>query len=204
MSGQFVSVSGPFRAEIDVSDDGRTQTFRLEWMGEALSFADVFMMWRKNPAFTDFFVSLLKSSGFKGYVWEVPGVSVTNRDEPLEFTLAAAGPFHTAPDDSDFREHMQPFDGQEHVLVFDNHGRDAVMIVPSVPDKVDFRDLARFLANASTAHIQLLWSRVGEVMEGAIGKKPVWLSVSGAGVAWLHIRVDERPKYYLHAPYKVA
>lgn len=204
MPGQFFSISGPFRAEIDVSVDGRAQTFRIEWLGEVLSFADAFMMWQKNPAYIDFFVSLLKSSGLEGYVWEIPGVSARNKEEPFEFTLTAAGPFHRAPDYRDFREHMQPYDEREHVLVFDNLGRDAKLIVPSAPGEVDFRDLARFLANASETHVHLFWSRVGEVMENALSEDPVWLSVNGAGVAWLHVRVDKRPKYYLHAPYKHA
>jgi hypothetical protein len=34
--------------------------------------------------------------------------------------------------------------------------------------------------------------------------QPIWLSTAGMGVAWLHIRLDERPKYYSHKPYAVA
>lgn len=30
----------------------------------------------------------------------------------------------------------------------------------------------------------------------------VWLSTCGTGVAWLHIRLDSRPKYYTYTPYK--
>jgi hypothetical protein len=29
----------------------------------------------------------------------------------------------------------------------------------------------------------------------------MWLSTSGLGVAWLHIRLDSTPKYYQHQPY---
>ena len=31
---------------------------------------------------------------------------------------------------------------------------------------------------------------------------PVWLSTNGDGVSWLHVRTDERPKYYTHGPYR--
>ena len=34
-----------------------------------------------------------------------------------------------------------------------------------------------------------------------LGGKPVWLSTAGLGVGWLHVRLDDRPKYYRHAPY---
>jgi hypothetical protein len=31
---------------------------------------------------------------------------------------------------------------------------------------------------------------------------PEWLSTAGAGVSWLHVRLDDRPKYYGYAPYR--
>ena len=31
---------------------------------------------------------------------------------------------------------------------------------------------------------------------------PLWVSTSGAGVYWLHLRLDSFPKYYTHAPYR--
>ena len=32
----------------------------------------------------------------------------------------------------------------------------------------------------------------------------LWVSTSGLGVYWLHVRLDSYPKYYQHAPYKNA
>ena len=31
---------------------------------------------------------------------------------------------------------------------------------------------------------------------------PVWVSTAGAGVSWLHVRLDDRPKYYGYQPYR--
>ena len=31
--------------------------------------------------------------------------------------------------------------------------------------------------------------------------KNVWLSTAGDGIAWLHVRMDPRPKYYQHTEY---
>ncbi len=39
-------------------------------------------------------------------------------------------------------------------------------------------------------------------MTQRIGAMPVWLSTAGAGVSWLHVRLDTRPKYYHHGPYR--
>jgi hypothetical protein len=31
---------------------------------------------------------------------------------------------------------------------------------------------------------------------------PLWISTSGLGVYWLHVRLDARPKYYTYAPFR--
>ena len=40
------------------------------------------------------------------------------------------------------------------------------------------------------------------VLQAALSEKPLWLSTAGGGVAWLHLRIDSRPKYYSHRPYR--
>jgi len=39
-------------------------------------------------------------------------------------------------------------------------------------------------------------------MRGLQGGKTFWVSTSGLGVAWLHVRVDSKPKYYSHEAYR--
>ena len=39
-------------------------------------------------------------------------------------------------------------------------------------------------------------------MARRVGARPVWLSTAGAGVSWLHVRLDDRPKYYGCGPYR--
>lgn len=31
---------------------------------------------------------------------------------------------------------------------------------------------------------------------------PLWVSTSGLGVPWLHVRLDDAPKYYTHRPFR--
>jgi uncharacterized protein DUF6940 len=49
-----------------------------------------------------------------------------------------------------------------------------------------------------------LWHAVGGAMRRRVGSKPVWLSTAGAGVSSLHVRLDDRPKYYGFAPFRHA
>jgi len=62
--------------------------------------------------------------------------------------------------------------------------------------------IASFVREAPEAQKHLLWRLVGSLMEHQLGRDPVWLSTAGAGVSWLHVRMDQRPKYYGHAPYR--
>ena len=35
-------------------------------------------------------------------------------------------------------------------------------------------------------------------------EETTWLSTSGLGVYWLHVRLDSYPKYYTYRPYKAT
>ena len=53
-----------------------------------------------------------------------------------------------------------------------------------------------------------LWALVAQSLRkrarGHDARQPTWLSTEGSGVPWLHVRLDDRPKYYHHAPYRDA
>ena len=64
--------------------------------------------------------------------------------------------------------------------------------------------LAAFVREAPQAQRHTLWQVVGAALDERIGVRPTWLSTSGLGVSWLHVRLDSRPKYYQYEPYRVA
>jgi len=103
------------------------------------------------------------------------------------------------PDTEAFRSH---FAGEE-VATFRNLGGDAILIAPS-PDESTrtYPHLAAFLQKAPARQVRELWRSVGRAVCDALSDQPIWLSTSGLGVAWLHIRLDSSPKYYQHQPYK--
>ena len=47
------------------------------------------------------------------------------------------------------------------------------------------------------------WKTVGQTMEQNLSQteQTIWLNTAGGGVAWLHVRLDTRPKYYQYQPY---
>ncbi|MEL7448175.1 MAG: hypothetical protein AAFN78_03145, partial [Pseudomonadota bacterium] len=62
--------------------------------------------------------------------------------------------------------------------------------------------LADFLRTADASQVHAFWQAVGEAVAEKIGDETLWLSTSGLGVYWLHARLDRRPKYYTHTPYR--
>lgn len=42
---------------------------------------------------------------------------------------------------------------------------------------------------------------LGDAVHEKISDAPLWVSTNGAGVAWLHVRLDSTPKYYSYRPY---
>merc|ERR1712080_392745 len=93
------------------------------------------------------------------------------------------------------------------VASFFNLGKDALLVCPCPigEDVHIYSSLGPFISAGSRDQIRAFWSRVGkEALDHirARGGKPTWMSTSGLGVYWLHLRLDSRPKYYTHQPYR--
>ena len=65
-----------------------------------------------------------------------------------------------------------------------------------------FAHLAAFVRGAPAQQRHVLWQRVADAMMRRLSGQPVWLSTAGAGVSWLHVRLDDRPKYYSFSEYR--
>lgn len=50
--------------------------------------------------------------------------------------------------------------------------------------------------------VEIFWKKVGEEIHNSIEGVEKWVSTSGLGVHWLHLRIDIKPKYYSYQPYK--
>lgn len=122
---------------------------------------------------------------------------------PFECVFVASPPLAgAAPDPGPFTEHFRPGCS---VATFESLGKDALLVAPCpAAQGSDFAHLSRFAATASGAQSTALWRGVGVALETRVDRNPTWLSTAGLGVSWLHVRLDNRPKYYRHAPYRSA
>jgi hypothetical protein len=166
----------------------------------AMSAADVIAAWRGDASFRSFFNTLLAKAPYSAFRWETPVLTAATVSKPFEFVLLDSPGLARRVDREAFAEF---FAAEKLVVSFANLGKDAVLVVPCPGEDNDsYGHLAAFVRSAPAAQIDALWQAVGEAMARRVGEMPVWLSTAGGGVSWLHVRLDDRPKYYGYGPYR--
>jgi hypothetical protein len=86
----------------------------------------------------------------------------------------------------------------EPAVAFPNLGGDALLVSPLPRQDASYASLYQFVRNAPRADalaLLALAARTFATELAAAGGRPRWLSTSGLGVSWLHVRIDQRPKY---------
>jgi hypothetical protein len=170
--------------------------------GRAASFAEALTALRDDAALRTVLTSSLAALPYRAYKWETPVVTRTRLDRLFECVVLDSPHLADRVDATPFSEH---FSTAEPVVEFPSLGRDAILVAPCPRTSTSaYGHLAAFLRGAPEAQRHALWQRVGDAMERRVDDRPVWLSTAGGGVAWLHVRLDDRPKYYGYAPYRVS
>lgn len=173
--------------------------YRIAQDNRSLSFADIAEGWQK-PDFADFFTDMMATSPFEACFWEMPPLTTGALDNAFECVLIDSSSLARVPaDPCAFADH---FAGEEEVTTFHNLGGDALLVVPCPGTSQDaYPHLLAFCRHAPGSQQRALWCAVAKALDKRLGDKPVWLSTSGLGVYWLHIRLDNQPKYYQYQPY---
>jgi hypothetical protein len=189
-----------FEAQEEPVDGGATK-LHVFWNGAALPARRALELCRDDESFRSELIRSLARSPFTAFFWETPPMTVSER--PFEFVLTEArGLAQAAPEIAAFQEHFAR-DAGDGVVAFDNLGGDARLVVPcplASPDA--YAHLAAFVRKAPAAQVHALLRRLATEALAGLSDRPLWLSTAGMGVYWLHVRLDARPKYYRHAPYK--
>jgi len=187
---------------VDVLNDGHVRRVAVLRDDRAVSYAEVVEQWRTSEPFRTFFAALLADPPYQAYFWETPPVSRATAAQPFEFVLVdSPGLAGMAPEPGAFERHFAP---AQAVATFANLGGDALLLAPApqAPPGA-YAHLAAFARQAPASQQHALWHAVGDAVAARLCSEPLWLSTSGLGVAWLHVRLDERPKYYTYAPYRI-
>lgn len=161
-----------------------------------------------DSSFRRAFLYHLASRDMVGFCFETPCLRAAHLDRAFEFVLVDAPELdRPRPDPSPFEEHLRfgelAPEAAPSVVCFPNLGRDALLLVPT--EKADsnaYGHLAAFVRSAPLAQQEELLIRVAEETQRRLSERPLWLNTAGHGVAWLHVRLDDFPKYVSYAPYR--
>lgn len=192
----------PFSAEITELHEGRVLRYRLLHDSELLPCSEVVDRWQHDRSFCSFFISLLVDSPFSAYFWETPPVTISTLTNTFEFVLVDSQALVGVQ--SDERAFANHFNAGDSVIEFLNLGGDATLVVPCPREPLSaYSQLSTFARGAPDDQQHELWALVASALKRRLDDQPVWVSTSGLGVYWLHIRLDSTPKYYTYQPYRM-
>ncbi len=183
--------------------NGHGLRFVIDLDASPASYAQILQRWQHDSGFRALFIDLLAGAPFASYRWETPPVTVATQDRAFEFVLWDSPELAVKSDPRTFDCQFGSDTNQRSVVTFPNLGNDAILVVPCPIGSLSaYAHLAAFVRQAPEPQKHALWERVGRVMAGRLSAAPVWLSTAGAGVSWLHVRLDDQPKYYRHRSYR--
>lgn len=188
----------------------RDSVHRFQFMaagGNVLRYADVLSLWEsaepEGHQFRTCFVNVLRESDFRAFKWETPVVDAARLNREFEFVLLDTPELERRASQTAFADQFADSD-VDSIITFNNLGRNAVLVVPTPTGnpKLNACHLASFVRTADPEQVDQLWRSVAAAMLKRVSNKPVWLSTAGGGVPWLHVRLDDRPKYYGYSKYR--
>ena len=178
------------------------QTFRLRFSAgeDRISYAKFLRALIEDESFRDLFLNEMQAAPYLAFRWETPPLATTNIEQPFECLLHDSPELDVPADPTDFHTYFQT--GTE-VVSFKNLGSDATLIVPCpIAKSANYSHIGAFHRSAPLSQQHAFWIAVANAALTRIGPLPMWLSTAGGGVDWLHMRLDERPKYYRHLPWR--
>lgn len=191
-------------------NQGKTQQITLTLKGEPLTWKQAIELWQQDPEFRTLMTQILSDSSYAAFFWETRPLTPISLYQPWEFVLVNAPTLaKVSPNPQPFAVYLET--GSESIQVFPNLGGDALLLAPcALGPLATYTHLANFVRHAPAEQIDSLWQILGDQLQAMIGDDlasrtvPLWVSTSGLGVYWLHIRLDDVPKYYTHRPYRTV
>jgi hypothetical protein len=166
-----------------------------------------------DPTFSKDVTQIICDSPFNAVYFETKGCSAQNWDRKrFEFVLVDAPSLQSfaesSPDPQALAEHLSAC--RSYGCAFPNLGGDAQLIAPNARPPLDgsyaipYSHLAAFCRHAPADQVAHVWQLAAREYQQRISSttETVWFSTSGTGIAWLHFRLDHRPKYYTYKAFQ--
>lgn len=165
-----------------------------------LCYAEFLRALLEEPNFRNLLLEEMRSAPFIAFRWETPPLTTNTMNQPFACVLHDSPDLDVPADRTDFESYLQ---SDVEVVHFENLGSDALLIVPCPTSKfANYSHIASFHRSAPLSQQHAFWIAVAQAVQERVDSHPLWLNTAGGGVDWLHMRLDERPKYYRHLPWR--
>lgn len=177
-----------------------------------VSFYDFFTLLVTDEKFRELICNIFKDCEYNNVYWEFPGINKTNMNNKAEFVIIKTNSFaksnHMA-----FSEYFDDFQNIK-IIQFKNSSKDCDLITPTPINNKNYynscSDIMTFFKSAFVPEelLHQLLITIGSTMLKYLNanlttssNQKKYLSTSGRGVQWLHVRICNTPRYYNHEEY---
>ncbi len=174
---------------------------------DEVTWQEAIALLQSNSEFRALLTAALAACPYPAFFWETPPITCQSLEAPWECVVIDAPALaQVQANPQAFGRYIAPGQGTNTVTTFPNLRGDAQLVVPCCNGSLEtYSHIGVFMRQGPPSQVHALWQRVGQGIQTALGERshdPLWVSTSGLGVYWLHIRLDKQPKYYTHAPYR--
>lgn len=162
-----------------------------------ITFENFFKLLVTNQIFRETIINIFVNSEFEYVYWQFPTYSTSTKNNQAQFDLVYSTPFKSA-NPSDFADKFVG-KAQGEIVVFKNKSGDTdlISLAPTKSSDINFTcsDVMSFMVKSHQMLKSNLLISIGTEMLKK--KNPCYLSTHGKGVEWIHIRMCNKPKYYV-------
>ena len=188
--------------DVQTTMQGRAHRIAISSQDGPVSFHEATCLLEQNHEFREYLTQLLARNEAVAFRWETPPVTLKTVARPFEFVLTNDPYLEMRPDPQTFRGYFTQQNKEAAVLAIRNLSNTASLVVPrQLNEAENYTHFARFLRGAPPAQVHALWQCVAQTATRRLSAAPQWMSTAGTGVAWLHVRIENTPKYYVYRPY---
>lgn len=129
------------------------------------------------------------------FIWNT---SVLKNDGNVEYkeSFMVNNNLPNKQDESDYVEYIKK-SKSKYVVAFPNLSKDTMLVIPMPVKGNNYVTLKDFIDNAPEKQQIYFWKKVAKVAKEFMKiHKNIWISVHGFGVAYTHVRISSKPKYY--------
>ena len=173
-----------------------------------LTYKNFYNLIKISPKLINDIISILKTSPFESYYLEFNPVSWNLLAERcFEFVITKTTGFIIKTDMMTFGE-TNINTNSNNIYTFPNLSKKSILVSPCYNHNYNiniYNNIGTFMRSSNLEQQFLLFSTVFAELLTQLKKNKnnfLWLSTHGKGVAWLHVRIDDNPKYISYQPYK--